>query len=498
MAQRKAPQSRASLPKATKVKAKPKAPPPPPPAKSAKGSKSTTSLPTKPLAISYESDGVSIGNFERQSARGKSIKEYREQVLQAAEKSNRPMLQKVAAQLRKDDWTNLDKNPVDDDKAMKKFLDTTKYSAGTNSKADYDSTQGSITQQKWWAYMKYKSGKNLAWEADWQYKSSASYVDAAGVTQYADGLTYPGIASHKDTNLAIGSFVRLGEDENALRYARVLDWGSRSASANKIEENIAAARNQGDYNASPSEGSSKTTSVKSVGLSDSAQGGFNAKDGFLSNEETQYAGWLAENKHEPYDQIANRTELDETMERYKDDEAFQKYKEQVKAALAAQKKKLQELGAAGADQVLKGVKGTGVGEEQLQIVTAKKPTKQGDEVSEGRLGTYAGEDLQPVSTIESKTVQEKAVVTGNDKVDVGGPPTQKPLGPPPKPKPLKAGSRGSDVRAIQDQLRKLGYDIKSDGVFGPKTAAAVKSFQERTALASDGVVGARTGAMLFG
>jgi hypothetical protein len=111
-----------------------------------------------------------------------------------------------------------------------------------------------MSQRRFWNYM---HQRDLAYEADWQYRTSASYVASDGTgSKYADGLTIPGIARHKDTSWNLGSFVRLGNDDNPLRYARALDAGSMDASAkhNKLEMNIAAARNTGDLRAQPSKG----------------------------------------------------------------------------------------------------------------------------------------------------------------------------------------------------------------------------------------------------
>ena len=58
---------------------------------------------------------------------------------------------------------------------------------------------------------------------------------------------------------------------------------------------------------------------------------------------------------------------------------------------------------------------------------------------------------------------------------------------------LKQGSTGSGVRALQKKLIELGYlDGKADGVFGRKTAAAVKAFQKDNKLTADGVAGTKT------
>lgn len=56
---------------------------------------------------------------------------------------------------------------------------------------------------------------------------------------------------------------------------------------------------------------------------------------------------------------------------------------------------------------------------------------------------------------------------------------------------LRVGSRGAAVKQLQ---RALG--IEDDGAFGPGTLDAVRDFQRRMALPVDGVVGARTWAML--
>lgn len=59
------------------------------------------------------------------------------------------------------------------------------------------------------------------------------------------------------------------------------------------------------------------------------------------------------------------------------------------------------------------------------------------------------------------------------------------------------GSRGSNVVLVQTKLKQWGYyDGVVDGVFGAGTSSAVKVFQRRNGLTSDGVVGPRTYAAL--
>ena len=52
---------------------------------------------------------------------------------------------------------------------------------------------------------------------------------------------------------------------------------------------------------------------------------------------------------------------------------------------------------------------------------------------------------------------------------------------------LKKGSKGESVRTLQEFLK-----ITVDGDFGPKTESAVKSYQKKTGLTVDGVVGKNT------
>ncbi len=58
---------------------------------------------------------------------------------------------------------------------------------------------------------------------------------------------------------------------------------------------------------------------------------------------------------------------------------------------------------------------------------------------------------------------------------------------------LKVGSRGEEVRALQENLTKLGYDTKgADGIFGNDTKNAVIAFQRARNLEADGIVGNST------
>lgn len=62
----------------------------------------------------------------------------------------------------------------------------------------------------------------------------------------------------------------------------------------------------------------------------------------------------------------------------------------------------------------------------------------------------------------------------------------------------KKGSKGKEVKRIQERLKELGYYKKKiDGDFGGGTEAAVKAFQKAKGLTIDGAVGSNTWKALF-
>lgn len=66
---------------------------------------------------------------------------------------------------------------------------------------------------------------------------------------------------------------------------------------------------------------------------------------------------------------------------------------------------------------------------------------------------------------------------------------------------LKAGSTGPHVTLLQQLLNFLTManpPLATDGIFGPKTKAAVHNFQKSANLAVDGIVGPMTGQALVG
>ncbi len=62
---------------------------------------------------------------------------------------------------------------------------------------------------------------------------------------------------------------------------------------------------------------------------------------------------------------------------------------------------------------------------------------------------------------------------------------------------IKTKSRGPSVSYLQELLVKLGYQIPATGYFGDLTDAAVRDFQLKNGLVSDGVVGIKTWTVLI-
>jgi peptidoglycan hydrolase-like protein with peptidoglycan-binding domain len=64
--------------------------------------------------------------------------------------------------------------------------------------------------------------------------------------------------------------------------------------------------------------------------------------------------------------------------------------------------------------------------------------------------------------------------------------------------PVGKGETGKRVSDLQARLNALGAKppLKVDGIFGPKTLAAVRAFQEAHGLKADGLVGPKTTAAL--
>lgn len=105
-----------------------------------------------------------------------------------------------------------------------------------------------------------------------------------------------------------------------------------------------------------------------------------------------------------------------------------------------------------------------------------------------------------ITTIEGNTsdVCMRRVRTGAYVVGYGRPAYGSGSAPmPPTDGTLRSGSRGAAVSDLQRKLNTaIGAGLIVDGSFGPKTDAAVRSFQSRYGLAVDGIYGPATAAKL--
>jgi peptidoglycan hydrolase-like protein with peptidoglycan-binding domain len=57
---------------------------------------------------------------------------------------------------------------------------------------------------------------------------------------------------------------------------------------------------------------------------------------------------------------------------------------------------------------------------------------------------------------------------------------------------IKSGSKGEQVKELQQKLVKLGFTVSSDGIFGPGTKAAIEELQALFGYDVDGDVGEAT------
>jgi peptidoglycan hydrolase-like protein with peptidoglycan-binding domain len=57
---------------------------------------------------------------------------------------------------------------------------------------------------------------------------------------------------------------------------------------------------------------------------------------------------------------------------------------------------------------------------------------------------------------------------------------------------IREGDQAHPVPSLQYLLRARGHSVAVDGIFGPRTDAAVRAFQQQKGLAVDGIVGPQT------
>lgn len=105
----------------------------------------------------------------------------------------------------------------------------------------------------------------------------------------------------------------------------------------------------------------------------------------------------------------------------------------------------------------------------------------------GAVAASGSKQVSPASTTTYKLTAQSAGGTVTAQVQVQVNPV--PVGNWPL---VRYGDQGAVVFALQYLLRAEGYSLAADGIFGPQTQAAVKSFQGSKGLAVDGIAGPNT------
>ncbi len=132
-------------------------------------------------------------------------------------------------------------------------------------------------------------------------------------------------------------------------------------------------------------------------------------------------------------------------------------------------------------------------ESSSKTSTALQTLAEGEEVSvlsssgdwyRVRYGNFTGYIMKEYVVLSSGSV-----ISNQSKIDALGD----------APGPLYIGDEGPDVKKLQEALKILGYyDLRTDGVYGNGTTAAVALFQQSVPLDADGIAGKYTIRAIFG
>ncbi|GAA1407784.1 CAP domain-containing protein [Oerskovia paurometabola] len=113
--------------------------------------------------------------------------------------------------------------------------------------------------------------------------------------------------------------------------------------------------------------------------------------------------------------------------------------------------------------------------------------------SSGTAGTAGNAAQQPGAAAEQPTAAAPAPEPSADEAPVPAPPPapEAPAAPP------QQGATGPEVQQVQERLQAHGATVPADGVFGPGTDRALRTFQDANGLEPDGVAGPATRAALL-
>lgn len=125
----------------------------------------------------------------------------------------------------------------------------------------------------------------------------------------------------------------------------------------------------------------------------------------------------------------------------------------------------------------------------IKGISPKRVAQYAEAIGAGGVGWYEAQGFTHVDTRSTKYFWKDK--SGNSRKTFSDCPYSEPT------ESLSMGSKGNGVKWLQWHLSRLGYKhIEIDGSFGPQTKLAVKDFQTKMSLISDGIVGAKTRILL--
>ncbi len=395
--------------------------------------------PAKPAAASSSGnarsaavcgDGISIENFEKlsyaqwQKQAGnekKTIQEWREAVVDSLENAK-----SGDSTLKYQGVNTITKEQADRFNSVAKSFQDAKGNTTYTSTAPLENLLtgkvkglhqfGNVdTTGKWvnyypqyrmrmWMYLK---KKGLAYEGFWQHETKASFVNK-GKTVYADPTEVPYLVS----NVApVGSFVKIKAPNGNTTYARILESGTE-----KAEVSLKTWWNLGYPNTTPASGApASTLEVTSLGVGAFPKGSKAYDDYYMSSDEIQRAGKLLDDKKAK--NIVSRKDLEAA-------EKANKPAEEAKPAEPKQASADPAVSAGGGGPRLEhGFSTVAIGNNMRLVGYACEDClhEGGGHVMEGSATVYVGK--YPFARLDDATSDGLAVVTGDETVFVGGPPT---------------------------------------------------------------------------
>lgn len=400
-------------------------------------------------------DGLTSKTFEERSAgTGKTVDTWRREVvdaLKAAKEGDATARKKVP--LTKDLAARFNAlgNAIAPDPASKK-QPTVSWSTPAHLDALLDGKVkgfedfGSYTarERPMWAYLK---KRGLAYEADWQHTTAASFVQKVTVdgkettvTRYVEADKIPYVVRRGTYQPPMGSYVKVTAPNGNSVYARVLEAGPTDEGA---EASLKVWEALGYAGTTPSAAPAKTLTYDNLGTPPKGALNTSYANGYLSHEEIQLAGALIESGDAKH--VATHQDLFDAMTKKHGDEAREVAKKAgvefpkdmkptpEKPAEAAKKPatkkpaKKTSKKTAGGPTLERGFMTVAIGPELRRAGYADAACTHtgGGSVREGAHGVYVGRF--PLSRVGDATTDGLAIVTGCESVVIGGPPTTETL-----------------------------------------------------------------------